>query len=93
MSTDPAVRREECRREVLRYLAERAALAFPAATIRRKLRFDGDDFSDAEIDAALQFLLGLSEPQIKTRDDPHGVTKYYQASSAGVLAHERRRYL
>jgi hypothetical protein len=87
---NPQLRREECRREVRRYLAERQALAFPAIAIRRKLRHDGDDFTDEEIVAALEYLVSLDSPHVRVRPDPDGATKYYQATSAGVLAHERR---
>ena len=82
-------RREEVRREVRRYLAERMALAFPISSIRRKLVIDGDDFSEAEIEQALVFLAGLDPAQVKTREDGLGASRYYQATSAGVLAHER----
>ncbi len=89
MPTDQA-RREECRREVRRYLSERQALAFPVEAIERKLRIDGDDFSLEEIKAGVEFLIALDPPQVKLREDGLGATRYYQATSAGVLAHERR---
>lgn len=92
-STEQAAqqRREECRLEVLRYLVERQALAFPAHAIRRKLRMDGSDFEDAEIEAALEFLLGFTpDPLIKVIHEKLGATKNYQATTAGILAHERR---
>jgi hypothetical protein len=78
-------RKEECRR----YLAERQALAFPVPAIRRKLRSDGNDFSDEEIAAASEFLVSLSPPQVKIERDPLGATKCYQATGHGVLEHER----
>ena len=88
--TDSQARREECRREVRRYLAERLALKFPLAAIQRKLRIDGEDFSTEEIVNALAYLGCLHDPHIRETNDPDGSTKYYQATAAGVLAHERR---
>lgn len=82
-------RREECRREARRYLAERQALAFPVDAMRRKLNIDGNDFTDEEIAEACQFLLEMVPPQVKVRPDGLGATRYYQATSAGVLEHER----
>ena len=83
-------RREECRREVRRYLVERQALAFPIEAIQRKLRIDGDDFTIDEILSALTLLIELEPPQVKIRTEALGASTYYQATSAGVLAHERR---
>lgn len=83
-------RREECRREVRRYLCERQALAFPVEAIQRKLRIDGDEFTLDEIRAALTFFAATEPPQVRIRQEAIGATSYYQATSAGVLAHERR---
>lgn len=88
---DQQLRREECRREVRRYLAERQALAFPAEAIQRKLRNDGDVFSLDEIEAALSFLIALDPPQVKSIEVSIGATRTFQATSSGVLAHERRQ--
>ena len=79
--------REECRREVRGYLAERQKLAFSVATIARRLRME-NDFADAEVQEALVYLVGRGHATVKPDDD--GATEYYQATSAGVLAHERR---
>ena len=83
-------RREECRRDVLRFLAERQAVAHHPKTIRRRLN-DGHehDYLDVEIEAALAFLTGATPPLAKGIADTLGATKYYQATSEGVLAHER----
>ena len=89
MDTDQQ-KREECRREVRRYLVARQHLAMPADAIRRKLRIDGDDFTEAEILAALTYLAQIDPPHVTILPDPDGASKYYQATSAGVLAHERR---
>ncbi len=91
MPTDPQqIRKEECRREVLCYLVERVALAFPAHAIARKLRIDGNDFCLQEVEEALEVLAGFPpDPLVKLRADPLGSTRYYQATTAGVLFHER----
>lgn len=83
-------RREECRREVRRYLVERLALKFPVAAIQRKLRIDGEIFTEAEIEASLVYLRELRPAHVTETPDPDGATKYYQATADGVLAHERR---
>jgi hypothetical protein len=86
----PQERREECRRGVLGFLAGRQAVAHHPKTLRRRLN-DGHeaDYTDAEIEAALAFL-GLAEPPlVRSIPDALGATKYYQATAAGVLAHER----
>lgn len=83
-------RREECRREVRRFLAERAAVAHHPATIRRALNAGHQaDWTDDEVETAAIFLLNLTPPQVIARHDHLGATAYYQATSAGVLAHER----
>lgn len=66
-------------------------LAFPPEAIQRKLRNDGDVFSLDEIEAALAFLIALDPPQVKTIEVTIGASHNYQATSAGVLAHERRQ--
>lgn len=83
-------RREECRRKVLGFLAERAAVAHHPKTIRRRLN-DGheNDFTDDEIEAALAFLIHLAPPRAKAIPEAMGSTLHYQATSDGVLAHER----
>lgn len=93
MGEDPAIaqeRRDECRRKVLGFLAERAAVAHHPKTIRRRLN-DGHehDFTDAEVAAALTFLLGLAPKRVRAVTEPMGSTLHYQATSDGVLAHER----
>lgn len=87
---DEQRRREECRREVLGYLAERQALAFPAAAIQRKLRIDGNDFALPEIELAVEFLIGFTpDPLVRVIHDPLGGTKNYKVTTAGVIFHER----
>ena len=90
--SNPQHATEDCRREVLRYLAERLALAFPAHAIQRKLRIDGSIFTLEEIEAALVFLLRYPDrPLISEQPDCLGATSDYQATTAGVLFHERSR--
>lgn len=83
-------RRESCRREVLRFLAERQAVAHHPKTIRRRLN-DGheNDFADAEVEAALAFLTATAPAAVVAVRDPLGATRCYQATAAGVLLHER----
>jgi len=90
---DPAIaqeRREECRRQTLRFLAERQAVAHHPHTIRRALNAGhAADFSAEEIRAALVFLCSAAEPLARAIPDALGATLYYQATTAGVLACER----
>jgi hypothetical protein len=86
---EQAQHREECRREVRRYLAERSALALPSAAIRRKLQTEGSHYCIEDIEAALDFLAGIEPAQVRVEHDSLGATKYYKATSAGVIAHER----
>lgn len=83
-------RREECRREVRRFLAERAAVAHHPATIRRGLNAGHQaDWTEEEIELAAIFLSNLAPAQLRAVRDTVGATVYWQATSAGVLAHER----
>jgi chorismate mutase len=79
--------REDCRREVLRFLAERAALAHDAGAIRRRINQLGYELGDEDVRAALLFLRGLD--LVAERFDPLGASKYWQVTSAGILHHER----
>lgn len=84
-------RREKCRHDVLGFLAERQKLAHHVNAIRNRLNAGHEnDYLTEEIEAACVLLCGLSpEPLAKTIPDPLGATRYYQATSAGVIAHER----
>lgn len=84
-------RREECRRDVLGYLAERQAVAHHRNAIRNRLNAGHEhDYTADEITAALAFLLATApEAYAAAIHDPMGATPYYQATTAGVLAHER----
>lgn len=75
-------RRDECRREVRRYLAERPGLAFHARTIQGRT-----NMTIEEVEASLRFLITAGQAELK--HDGLGATRYYKATSAGILAHER----
>ncbi len=79
-------RRELCRRETLRFLANRSVLAYRAETIRTALAREFD-FKIEEITAALTFLLG--QKHIEREPDPQGATPYYKVTSEGILFNER----
>ena len=90
---EQARRAEEIRRAILDFLSARQAVAFEAGVIldrivrSRALDFhpDPDEFA-----AALAFLGNFSpEPLILFRSALLGSTRFYQATSAGVLAFER----
>lgn len=83
-------RREECRIEVLRYLALRTPLAFDAPTIRRKLRMDGGEWTDAEVEVAAQFLVGYAPALVEIVPEALGATKRYKVTTAGIIEYERR---
>ena len=77
-------RREEVRRNVRGYLAERPGLAFHPRTIARS------PFVSAtieEVEGALNVLTSLGHAE--QRRDNLGATPYYQATGPGILAHER----
>lgn len=83
-------RREECRAAVLEFLAERNAVAHHAQTIRQRLNAGhAHDFTIEEVEAALAFLAGSEPALVKATPTSLGATKYYQATAAGVIAHER----
>ncbi len=75
---------------MLGFLAERQAVAHHPNTIRNRLNAGHEhDFTRDEIDAALAFLTGSEPALVHGINDALGATKYYQATAAGVLAHER----
>jgi hypothetical protein len=83
-------RAEFARQAVLAFLAARNAISFDAAVIRQRVTASRHlDFNptDEEIAAALAFLRGREWVSV-TRSG-FGATQFYQATSAGVLAHER----
>ena len=80
-------RKEECRKEVRNWLAQRQALAFTNDTVRRRLNAEGNDFTQGEVNDALVFLVGRKH--VGVTPDGDGATPHYQATSEGVLAAER----
>ncbi len=81
-------RREDCRREVRRYLAERPMLSMRAQAIEHMLERDFG-FTLDEVRAALVFL--VSAKQVEVEPDQLGATDYFKITAAGTLAHERRQ--
>jgi hypothetical protein len=82
-------RRTRARDDALAYLAQRPRLSYPPAVIRKRLREDlQTDYTEEEIADALAFLVGAGEVHLE-RQHRHGVTRYYQATAAGILAYER----
>jgi Fe2+ or Zn2+ uptake regulation protein len=79
-------RNELTRNEVLAYLAERQAIAQTAETILRRVNKE-NNFTLPEIELALSFLENAQ--LIKSEPDPLGSSKYWQATSTGVLHYER----
>jgi hypothetical protein len=90
---DSAKRAEELRRAVLDFLAARQAVAFESGVILdRIIRARVLDFHPEpdEFAAALTFLENFSpEPLIHFRRALLGSSRFFQATSAGVLAFER----
>lgn len=80
-------RNEDCRREVLAYLAPRQEIAQAVSTIHRRVNRDGNDFTMREVESALAFL--KSAGWIQKVNSKFGSSCYYQATSEGVLAYER----
>ncbi len=80
-------RAEECRHVVLGYLVNRPSVAQAAATIHHRLTITEWDFSLIEVQEACGFLAGME--LVKEITDPMGSTKHYQATSTGILQHER----
>lgn len=80
-------RKEECRHAVLDFLAERPRLAHCVSAIRRGVNRIGNDFKDEEIAEAAELLTGLKLAECKL--DALGSTRYYQATSEGVIQSER----
>lgn len=81
-------RRDECRQKVLEFLALRQAVAHHPQTILRKLNAGHlHDFTIEEVEAALEFRKSAGHVVVIFPEG--GSTKYYKATSAGVLASER----
>ncbi|HUB67456.1 MAG TPA: hypothetical protein VL981_08235 [Candidatus Methylacidiphilales bacterium] len=94
MSADAAKRpAEELRRAILDFLAARQSLSFPPETILERITRAGAlDFAPEpdEFAAALTFLEDFTpEPLIAHKMSALGASRFYRATSAGVLAWER----
>lgn len=82
-------RMTDARLAARRYLYMRPTVAQDAATVTHALRAKGQDFDQAEIEVALHFWAGLVPAQISiVRRSPADPTKYFQITSAGVVAYE-----
>lgn len=80
--------KEDLRHLVLEITALRYPVALTASAIRRRAETELDfPITDADIEAMLEFLRGLALCRFET--DDFGATRYWHATSAGVLAHER----
>lgn len=83
-----AQEKEEIRHVVLEALALRHPIALTVNAIWRRVKAQLDfEITEADVEAALEFLRGMGLMQSKT--DDMGSTKHWQATSQGVLAHER----
>lgn len=82
---------EDLRHVVLEILATRHPAALPARAIRRRAA-DEVDFliTDDHIKGALEFLKGMTPPQVMSTRDDLGSSEYWNATSSGVLAYERK---
>ena len=78
--------KEELRRLVLRYLAERAALSYNSASVQRGVSREMAH-TIPEAAEALELLLDLGF--LKLVPNELGASRYYRISAAGTLAYER----
>ena len=84
--------REELRTAVREVLVAAGTVAFASDVIARRvarLQILDFEFAPFDIEAALVFLAGMEPAQAMVHPHALGATKYYQATAAGVLAHER----
>jgi hypothetical protein len=86
MTPEEQEKREECRRDVRAFLANRSVLAFRAGTIWSKLSKE-NDFTLDDVKAALAFL--VSAGQASVEPESLGATPYYKITADGMLSHER----
>lgn len=92
-ATPEQQQRELVRRAFLAFIAERQPLTHDAATIARRINAQRDfDFtvSIEQAEDAGQFLAGTIPPLATAKPTRFGATLYYQATSDGVVAHERK---
>lgn len=82
--------KEDLRHEVRTALAIRHPAALTPRQLMRMVKKELDFlFEEPDVIAALELLRGLSPAETDFTADPLGTTKYWRATSAGVLAHER----
>jgi hypothetical protein len=86
----PQLQREELRYAVREQLVIAKTVALSADMLQRRVeraRLLDFSFTTADVEDALAVIVGLEH----AREEPHplGATKYYRATAAGVLAHER----
>jgi len=82
--------REILRQRIIGYLATRFPLAFDASAICRSIKARSlvdFEITDADVTAALELLHGLGFTEIQTHE--LGASKYWKATSCGVLESER----
>lgn len=82
--------REELRFAVRQQLVAASTVALTAAMLQSRVqraRLIDFDFTERDVTDAVTLLVGLGH----AKEEPAelGATKYYQATAAGVLAHER----
>lgn len=87
MSEETQIRKEDLRRSVREYLADRPGLANSPASIRRVLGREFEDLKLDEVKAALVFLESLKQAELIR--EKLGSSKYYRITATGTLAHER----
>jgi hypothetical protein len=90
IALSPEQRAEMLRKAVLEYLAPRQALRFDPDVLRQRLASaQALDFNPSadEVAAALTFLRGRG--WVDSLASGFGATRFYQATSAGVLAIEQ----
>ena len=86
----PQRQREDLRYAVREQLVAAKTVALDAEMIRRRVersRLLDFGFTVADVEDALALLVGLGHASSMPVE--LGATKYYQATAAGVLAHER----
>lgn len=79
--------KEDLRHVVLETLYVRHPAPVTTAGVRRIAGREIAELSEADTEAALEMLRGLD--LVKFEEDALGATKYWSATSAGILAFER----
>jgi hypothetical protein len=86
----PQEQKEELRYAVREQLVAAKTVALNADMLTRRVqraRAIDHPFDRADVEDALALLIGLG--QAKAESASLGATKFYQATAAGILAHER----